>query len=141
MIQSVDGFTYIQFNLAPSTRTTSAFFSAVDRAEAVLQGWESAMIPFPIGVARKGICVLSMSSRKTVSALAYALPLPMTTSGEEADVSSAAILGTLPTSGNTTPGGGGWTGRAEAAGAAQAVCRKSPGRSTKPVPERPYHAA
>lgn len=50
-------------------------------AEATQFGDASGTTPFPIGVAKKGKLVLSINSRTSFSAFAYAAPLPTTTKG------------------------------------------------------------
>lgn len=71
----------IQFNLAPKSITTSAYFNAKDLAALTFKGWESGITPFPIGVGKNGIFTFSMNSLTYFSALPYAAPLPTMISG------------------------------------------------------------
>lgn len=71
----------IQFSFAPTRRTTSASFNAVDRAAETLYGLESGMTPLPMGVGRNGNPVRSINFLSGSSARANAAPLPTTTSG------------------------------------------------------------
>ena len=118
--------------------TTSASFKAVLRALAVLAECESATTPLPIGVGRNGRFVRSMSSLITCSALAYAAPLPMITKGAFADFNNCAILNSFASS--TPPLGASGIGAASAMSSASSTAplMRSAGRSTKPVPGRPY---
>lgn len=54
----------------------SAYFSAVDRAALMLRVWESGTTPFPIGVGKNGIPVISTSFLTYFYALPYAQPFP-----------------------------------------------------------------
>lgn len=50
-----------QLSRAPSSRTTSAFCKAKERADWTLRTDESGTTPFPIGVAMNGKLISSMS--------------------------------------------------------------------------------
>ncbi|KAH3675631.1 hypothetical protein WICMUC_002548 [Wickerhamomyces mucosus] len=60
----------IQFNLAPSKRTTSAYFSANDLADETLRGESSGMTPLPIGVGKNGRLYFSTKFLNSFDALA-----------------------------------------------------------------------
>lgn len=129
----------IQFRRAPRSTTTSASFRAVLLALAAFKGCESDITPFPIGVGRKGMCVLSIKSLIESSALANAAPFPMTTNGDFAFLINWLICDNFCSS--APPFGQPEGGVASCMFAASSTkpWMRSAGKSTKPVPGLPYH--
>ena len=80
----------IQLSRAPTSNTTSALRSAMERQLAVLCGSVSGTTPLAMDIGWNGISVFLTNSRISSSARAIAAPLPITMSGRSACRSNAS---------------------------------------------------